>query len=166
MVNSLQGNPVLAMEAWTKCATRCAAASRPKQARCKTQNIMQPLHQNQMQACGVRTSISFLRPFTAKKKDATTLAKIAAMTGIALEMDPTASSSACVIQDAPDLPTCENSRHVKHKRVLSHIYAPIETLGPCQAWTQKQANMMWSLHWSGHHFYTFVSASAINSERR
>lgn len=53
-----------------------------------------------------RTTISLRRPLTAKKKDVTTPPKIAAMTGIAAEMEPSARSSACVTHDAPDLPTC------------------------------------------------------------
>ena len=52
------------------------------------------------------TTISFLSRLTAKKNDVTTQPKIAAITGMAAEMEPITSSRACVTQDAPDLPIC------------------------------------------------------------
>jgi hypothetical protein len=57
-------------------------------------------------ACGRRTTISLRSPSTARKKEATTAPKMAAVAGMAALMDPHPSSSACVIQLAPDLPTC------------------------------------------------------------
>lgn len=57
-------------------------------------------------AGGQLTAISFLSRLTAKKKDVTTHPKMAAITGMAAEIEPVTSSSACVTQDAPDLPIC------------------------------------------------------------
>ena len=57
-----------------------------------------------------RTSIWALRWRTAASQAAITAPKMAAMMGSAAAMLPSASSSACAIQDAPDLPTCAASK--------------------------------------------------------
>ena len=105
------------------------------------------------------TTISFRSRLTAKKNEVTTHPNMAAMTGMAAEIDPITSSSAWVTHDAPDLPICTRRARVIG-RVMSHELPAHPVSSWCTA-PAADARYLHSAHMTSNYVTKHQSSEAL-----